>query len=47
MRILCDFLAIHGWLTKQGDQYSLAPDAAFFLDKHSPAYIGTATPLAA
>jgi len=43
VRILCDFLAIHGWLTKQGDQYSLAPDAALFLDKHSPAYIGIAT----
>jgi len=43
VRILCDFLTIHGLLTKQGDQYALAPDSAFFLDKHSPAYIGIAT----
>jgi len=29
VRILCDFLTIHGLLTKQGDQYALAPDSAF------------------
>jgi hypothetical protein len=40
VRILCDFLTIHGFLTKQGAQYALAPDSALFLNRHSPAYIG-------
>src|ERR1700748_3400020 len=43
MRTLCDFLTIHGFLTKDGTQYGLAPDAAAFLDRHSPAYLGSAT----
>ena len=43
VRILCDFLTIHGLLSKNGDQYALAPDAALFLSKNSPAYIGGAT----
>src|SRR5437870_10454383 len=42
VRILCDFLTIHGFLTKGGAQYGLTPDSAFFLNRHSPAYIGTA-----
>jgi len=42
MRILCDFLAIHGMLTKQDGQYGLTLDSATFLDKHSPAYLGGA-----
>jgi SAM-dependent methyltransferase len=41
-RTLCDFLTIHGFLTKDGTQYALAPDAALFLNRHSPAYIGGA-----
>lgn len=41
-RILCDFLAIHGFLTKEGTQYGLAPDSALFLNWHSSAYIGGA-----
>ena len=41
-RILCDFLTIHGFLTKEGPQYALAPDSALFLNRHSPAYIGGA-----
>ena len=40
VRMLCDFLTIHGFLTKEGAQYALAPDSALFLDRHSPAYIG-------
>jgi len=40
VRILCDFLTIHGFLTKERNQYALAPDSALFLDRHSPAYIG-------
>ena len=42
VRTLCDFLTIHGFLTKEGAQYALAPDSALFLNRHSPAYIGTA-----
>ena len=41
-RILCDFLTIHGMLTKQDSQYGLTLDSATFLDKHSPAYLGSA-----
>jgi 2-polyprenyl-3-methyl-5-hydroxy-6-metoxy-1,4-benzoquinol methylase len=39
-RILCDYLVVHGFLTKSANRYGLAPDAAVFLDQHSPAYIG-------
>jgi 2-polyprenyl-3-methyl-5-hydroxy-6-metoxy-1,4-benzoquinol methylase len=42
VRTLCDFLTIHGFLTKQGTQYGLAEDAALFLNKKSPAYMGGA-----
>ena len=41
-RILCDFLCIMGFLSKTGNRYSLTPDSAMFLDKHSPAYLGSA-----
>lgn len=41
-RILCDNLVINGFLTKQAGQYGLTPDSAFFLDRHSPAYLGGA-----
>jgi 2-polyprenyl-3-methyl-5-hydroxy-6-metoxy-1,4-benzoquinol methylase len=43
VRTLCDFLTIHGFLTKEGAQYALTPDSSLFLNRHSPAYIGTAT----
>ena len=39
-RILCDYLTISGFLTKEGNRYSLTPDSAIFLDKQSPAYLG-------
>ena len=42
VRTLCDFLTIHGFLTKDGVEYGLAADAAVFLNKTSPAYIGGA-----
>ena len=42
-RILCDYLVIIGFLNKRGDSYELTPDSAMFLDKHSPAYLGTMT----
>src|SRR6185369_4575926 len=43
IRILCDFLVINGFLTKDGAEYGLTPDSAMFLDKKSPAYMGTIT----
>jgi 2-polyprenyl-3-methyl-5-hydroxy-6-metoxy-1,4-benzoquinol methylase len=42
-RILCDFLVVHHFLTKGQTHYGLAADSALFLDRHSPAYLGTAT----
>src|SRR5690349_14099973 len=29
-RILCDFLVVHGFLTKSGQEYSLTEDSAMF-----------------
>jgi 2-polyprenyl-3-methyl-5-hydroxy-6-metoxy-1,4-benzoquinol methylase len=43
MRILCDFLCIMGFVNKEGGRYSLTQDSAIFLDKRSPAYLGSAT----
>lgn len=43
IRILCDFLCIMGFLTKEQSRYSLTSDSAIFLDKRSPAYLGGAT----
>ena len=42
-RIICDFLTVIGFLTKQDGQYALTPDSAVFLDQRSPAYMGTVT----
>jgi hypothetical protein len=41
-RILCDNLAIQGFLTKVDSRYALTPDSAAFLDKRSPMYMGSA-----
>jgi hypothetical protein len=43
IRILCDYLGATGFLTKDGDNYGLAPDVAVFLNQHSPAYLGSLT----
>jgi len=40
IRILCDFLCVLGFLTKDGTSYRLTPESALFLDKRSPAYLG-------
>lgn len=40
VRILCDYLCVLGFLTKEGQRYRLTPDAAVFLDRRSPAYQG-------
>jgi 2-polyprenyl-3-methyl-5-hydroxy-6-metoxy-1,4-benzoquinol methylase len=42
IRTLCDFLVIHGFLEKNHQSYELTPDAAIFLNKKSPAYLGSA-----
>ena len=41
VRILCDYLVIHGFLEKSGKEYSLGVNAAAFLDRKSPAYLGS------
>jgi len=40
VRILCDYLCVLGFLTKEGPRYGLTPDSAMFLDRSSPAYWG-------
>jgi 2-polyprenyl-3-methyl-5-hydroxy-6-metoxy-1,4-benzoquinol methylase len=40
-RVLCDYLTIDGLLTKQNHVYGLTPESAAFLNRHSPAYMGT------
>jgi SAM-dependent methyltransferase len=42
VRILCDFLVVNGFLAKNDHRYELAPDSAIFLNKESPAYVGSA-----
>ena len=42
-RILCDFLVVNGFLTKSGQKYALTDDSAMFLDRKSPAYMGSCT----
>jgi len=41
LRMLCDRLVVEGFLTKADGRYGLAPEAATFLDKRSPAYLGS------
>ncbi len=41
VRALANRLVVDGFLTKSGDTYGLAPLAAVFLDRSSPAYIGS------
>jgi precorrin-6B methylase 2 len=40
-RVLCDFMTIHGFLSKEQGKYALTQESAFFLDRKSPAYVGT------
>ena len=40
MRVLCDYLTVLGFLTKQAGRYALTPDSATFLNRRSPAYMG-------
>ena len=41
VRILADNLTIQGFITKDGDHYTLTPDSKMFLDRRSPAYMGS------
>lgn len=43
VRILADALVVLGFLTKQDGRYSATPDSAAFLDRRSPAYMGSIT----
>lgn len=42
IRILADFLTTAGFLAKDGTRYALTPASATFLDRSSPAYMGSA-----
>ncbi len=42
IRILADYLAVLGFVTRTDGHYALTRDTAVFLDRHSPAYIGGA-----
>ena len=41
IRILCDYLAVIGFLAKAGDTYRLTPTSAVFLNRKSPACMAT------
>ncbi len=41
IRILCDYLTIIGFLTKEDGTYRPTPDTQVFLDRRSPAYVGS------
>jgi SAM-dependent methyltransferase len=40
VRILCDYLTVHNFLTKHDGLYALTPEAQIFLVRESPAYVG-------
>lgn len=40
-RILCDYLTVLGFLRKQAGAYSLTPNSSAFLDRRSPACMGS------
>src|SRR5258708_3481289 len=40
-RVLCDFMTVHGFLTKDQGKYSLMQESAFFLDRKSPACVAS------
>lgn len=43
VRILCDYLTIQGFLTKQNGRYSLTQESALFLSRKSPACMASLT----
>jgi 2-polyprenyl-3-methyl-5-hydroxy-6-metoxy-1,4-benzoquinol methylase len=42
IRVICDCLTVMGFLSKNGNRYSVTSDSAMFLDSRSPAYMGKA-----
>jgi 2-polyprenyl-3-methyl-5-hydroxy-6-metoxy-1,4-benzoquinol methylase len=42
IRILCDYLVVLGFLSKNRTKYALTADSSMFLDSRSPAYLGKA-----
>lgn len=42
VRALADFLVVLGFIEKQGAEYNLTTDSGVFLDRRSPAYLGSA-----
>src|ERR1700683_2484951 len=40
-RVLCDYLTMMGFLAKQSGEYTLTPDSAALLNRHSPGYLGS------
>jgi ubiquinone/menaquinone biosynthesis C-methylase UbiE len=42
-RALCDYLTIHGFLTKDQGKYALTQESAIFLDRKSPACLASMT----
>jgi len=42
VRIVCDHLVVQGFLCKEPGEYALTPVSAKFLDRASPAYMGSA-----
>lgn len=43
MRILCDYLVVMGFLTKEGERYGLTHESATFLDRRSPGCMASLT----
>jgi precorrin-6B methylase 2 len=41
VRVLCDFLTIHGFLNKEQGKYALTQESALFLDRKSPACLAS------
>jgi ubiquinone/menaquinone biosynthesis C-methylase UbiE len=41
LRILCDYLTVHGFLEKSGARYAPTASSRMFLDRRSPNYMGT------
>ena len=41
LRILCDYLTVHGFLEKSNGRYASTPSSRMFLDRRSPAYMGS------
>ncbi len=41
VRILCDYLTIQGFLTKEQERYALTQESAIFLDRKSPACLAS------